>query len=213
MSREQMRAADADRQKVADQLKSALEEGRLDLSEYDERLRDAYAARTYGDLDRLLTDLPNAAPVVPAAPQAMAVPAPAGAEHMTRDWLLHVWGSWVRATAFFTVIWAFGWIFSSDSDAAFYWPVWILGPWGAVALLRTISGLTQGEPRKHADAQAHRQMLREHKEERRRLYKEAIVAGELPANPTKEQRKTFIAEATERGDLPPKPRRPEPQGG
>ncbi|MFD0518355.1 hypothetical protein [Paractinoplanes durhamensis] len=56
-------------------------------------------------------------------------------------------------------------------------------------------------------------MLREHKEERRRLYKEAIVAGELPANPTKEQRKTFIAEATERGDLPPKPRRPEPQGG
>ena len=58
MGRDEMRAADADRQAVADHLKSALEEGRLDLHEYDERLQQAYAAKTYGDLKELLSDLP-----------------------------------------------------------------------------------------------------------------------------------------------------------
>ena len=55
----QMRAADADRERVAERLRAALEEGRLDLHEYDERLQGAYAAKTYGDLDALLTDLPR----------------------------------------------------------------------------------------------------------------------------------------------------------
>src|ERR687890_2400976 len=60
-----MRAADADRQKIADQLKAALDEGRLSLHEYDERVAQAYAARTYADLLGLVTDLP--APGVSAA--------------------------------------------------------------------------------------------------------------------------------------------------
>jgi Domain of unknown function (DUF1707) len=82
MRREDMRAGDADRQAVADRLKRALDEGRLDLSEYDERLQRAYAAKTFGDLDGLLTDLPTTAPpqhsqVAPypvAAPDAAATP-------------------------------------------------------------------------------------------------------------------------------------------
>ena len=57
-----MRAADADRQAVADRLRAALDEGRLDLHEYDERLQRAYAAKTYGELDGLLADLPGRAP-------------------------------------------------------------------------------------------------------------------------------------------------------
>ena len=54
-----MRAADADRQKIADQLKAALDEGRLSLHEYDDRVSEAYAARTYADLLGLVTDLPT----------------------------------------------------------------------------------------------------------------------------------------------------------
>src|SRR5262245_7487690 len=54
----QARAGDTDRQVVVDQVGIALREGRLDLAEYDERLRQAYAARTYGELDGLLADLP-----------------------------------------------------------------------------------------------------------------------------------------------------------
>jgi hypothetical protein len=69
-----MRAGDGDRKAVADQLKTALDEGRLDLSEYDERIQRAYAAKTYADLDGLLDDLPGTVPVQqsqiqPAAPR------------------------------------------------------------------------------------------------------------------------------------------------
>jgi hypothetical protein len=205
MGRERMRAADADRQQVADQLRLALEEGRLDLAEYDERLRDAYGAKTYGDLDRLLNDLPQAAAVVPAAPAPAPVPAaPAGGE--SRAWLGHVWGAWTKAAAFFTIIWALGWVFGGDP--VFYWPAWIVGPWALVLLLRTAGGLASGEPRKHALEAEHRQRLRAHRLERKMLYRQAIATGELPMNPSKQQRKAFIAEAVARGDLPPKPRKP-----
>ena len=67
--RDGMRAADSDRAAVADRLRVALDEGRLDLHEYDERLQRAYAARTYGDLEVLLTDLP---PVTPAQRSGLA---------------------------------------------------------------------------------------------------------------------------------------------
>lgn len=205
MSREGMRAADADRQLVADQLKAALDEGRLDLSEYDERLQGAYAAKTYGDLDRLLTDLPNAAPVVPASPVA-PVPAASGPP-ATSAWLGHVWVPWVRAAAFFTVIWGITSI--ASNEFVYYWPVWVVGPWGVVLLVRTVGGLAHGEPRKHAAAEEHRRRLREHKRERRALAAEAIANGELPDKPTKEQRKAFVADAVARGKLAPKPRKPD----
>ena len=204
MSREQMRAADADRQRVAEQLQAALTEGRLDLAEYDERLQRAYAARTYGDLDRLLNDLPNAAPVIPSPPQAP--PAAVHQDGLTKAWLGHIWGPWSKTVVFFTLIWGLGWFFSGGPD--FYWPLWIIGPWGVLLLLRTAGGLAQGEPRKHALEDEHRRRLREHRHERKMLYREAIATGELPLNPSKQQRKAFIAEAMARGDLPPKPRRP-----
>jgi hypothetical protein len=59
LPREQMRAADADRQATVDQLRRAHDDGRLSLAEFDERVRSAYAARTYADLMRLTVDLPD----------------------------------------------------------------------------------------------------------------------------------------------------------
>lgn len=70
--RGQMRASDADRDRVAQLLNNAYVEGRLSKDEYDARLEDALSARTYADLDQLLTDLPG--PVVPVTP-APVVPA------------------------------------------------------------------------------------------------------------------------------------------
>lgn len=55
-----MRAADADRDRVAGILGTAYSEGRLSKDEYDARLDSALSARTFADLDRLLTDLPVA---------------------------------------------------------------------------------------------------------------------------------------------------------
>jgi hypothetical protein len=64
--RAKMRACDADRDRVVEHLNVAYSEGRLSKDEYDGRLENALAARTYADLDQIVTDLPVArAPVVP----------------------------------------------------------------------------------------------------------------------------------------------------
>ena len=53
-----MRAADADRDRVVERLNIAYSQGRLSKDEHDGRLDNALSARTYADLDRLVTDLP-----------------------------------------------------------------------------------------------------------------------------------------------------------
>ena len=53
-----MRASDADRERTATLLREHHAEGRLTGEEFHERLDAAYAAKTLGDLDALLVDLP-----------------------------------------------------------------------------------------------------------------------------------------------------------
>ena len=53
-----LRASDADRDAVAERLRLAAVEGRIDPDELEQRLHTALRAKTYGDLDRLLRDLP-----------------------------------------------------------------------------------------------------------------------------------------------------------
>ncbi|AGL14457.1 DUF1707 domain-containing protein [Actinoplanes sp. N902-109] len=131
MGREDMRAGDADRQAVAETLKTALDEGRLDLHEYDERLQRAYAAKTYGDLDSLTTDLPGVVPaqraqvrpVDPAAPAAVPDP---GVGEMPKPggppWLASYGGVIVLCV----IIWAVSSI--ATRDLQYFWPAWMLFP-------------------------------------------------------------------------------------
>jgi Flp pilus assembly protein TadB len=58
-----LRASDADRDAVADRLHQAAVEGRLEPEELEERLHRALRARTYGELRRLVADLPGSRPV------------------------------------------------------------------------------------------------------------------------------------------------------
>ncbi|MCZ7460042.1 DUF1707 SHOCT-like domain-containing protein [Streptomyces sp. WMMC940] len=69
-----MRASDAERERIAERLRDAVAEGRLDMDEFEERLDAAYKARTHGELEPLVRDLP--APGGAPAPLA-AAPAPA----------------------------------------------------------------------------------------------------------------------------------------
>lgn len=66
----QMRISDADRQKVAEVLRDAAGEGRIDLDELDERLEATWAAKTYADLVPITVDLQVAghSPVPAAQP-------------------------------------------------------------------------------------------------------------------------------------------------
>lgn len=68
-----LRISDADRHQVAEVLRQAAGEGRLDFDELDERLEAAYAAKVYGDLTPLLADLPGQSPQLPAVVSASQV--------------------------------------------------------------------------------------------------------------------------------------------
>jgi hypothetical protein len=62
-----MRISDADRQRVADVLRDAAGDGRLDLDELEERLELTWHAKTYGDLVPITLDLHHGGPVAPPA--------------------------------------------------------------------------------------------------------------------------------------------------
>ncbi|MEV7091594.1 DUF1707 domain-containing protein [Amycolatopsis sp. NPDC051045] len=63
-----IRAADADRERVATTVQNAGSEGRLTLDEVEERLTRVYAARFTDELTALTTDLPRPAPPRPGFP-------------------------------------------------------------------------------------------------------------------------------------------------
>lgn len=62
--RAQMRASTADRDHVVSLLNDAYAEGRLADEEFNARMGTALNAQTYGDLDRVLYDLPAGKPTV-----------------------------------------------------------------------------------------------------------------------------------------------------
>lgn len=175
MDRERMRASDADRERVVERLRAALDEGRLDLGEYDERMQQAYAAKTYGDLDGLLTDLPVGALPVPAPAEEKRPKSPTG------EWIVHQWQSWVPAAVVLTAIWAI----SGFGD---YWPGWIVGIWAVALLWRTINGLMTGAPRREFEERQARELQEREKKERRALDAERRAQQAAPRDQPKEKK-------------------------
>lgn len=170
--REDLRAADVDRQFVADRLKVAVDEGRLSLHEFDDRLRETYVAQTYGDLDRLLADLPVAghAQVVPAHPTSPASPRPATAAAAPQRrgiprWVIATWSSWITVSLIVNAIWLATVLGGSHAN---YWPVWVMLPWGAVLLAGTITGLASGGGDRWEHKAARRQERHDRRHDRRR---------------------------------------------
>jgi Domain of unknown function (DUF1707) len=134
-----LRAADADREAVATQLGEQMSAGRLTVAEYDERLARAYAARTYGELEALTADLPRPA----TQPLAPASSAPSAAH----DWhhggwsggpnLQAAWRNWIVVAVIVLTVWTATSI--GSGEFRYFWPIWVIGPWGAVLLAQTLS--------------------------------------------------------------------------
>ncbi|KNB52002.1 hypothetical protein AC230_15440 [Streptomyces caatingaensis] len=93
----ELRASDADRDRIADILREALAEGRLTADEHAERIDAAYRARTMGELEPLVRDLPAARPAAAsAAADAYAAPRPPGAPVRPAENLVAVFGGATR---------------------------------------------------------------------------------------------------------------------
>ena len=89
---EGIRASDAERDATAERLSAATGEGRLTLEEFSQRMERATTARTRGELDHLVADLPAGAGV---AGTAVAERAQAGPSwHVSPIGGLRVYGPW-----------------------------------------------------------------------------------------------------------------------
>jgi hypothetical protein len=72
-----LRASDADREQVAERLRHAAGEGRIVAEELEERLEAVFSARTYGELDAVVADLPGTPVRRRERSRALAMPRPA----------------------------------------------------------------------------------------------------------------------------------------
>jgi hypothetical protein len=145
-----MRVSDRDRQRVVDRLRSALEDGRLTMEEYVDRMEVAYQAATYGDLAPLCADLPAPAPVTAGSVTAgsgTAAGASAPPAVFSRAGYLAglpavlkvLWIKWLVVVSVNVVVWAL--VSGIGGHLAYPWPVWVAGPWGAV-LFAVSAGVT-----------------------------------------------------------------------
>jgi hypothetical protein len=131
-----MRAADSDRQQVADRLKTALDEGRLTLHEYDERVTNAYAARTYAELLALVADLPRPGLSATEVTARQAAAARRASRRLPVA-LMVLWTVWGAAAAVNLVVWIL--VAVAAGGDVYPWPIWMLP--AAAALLAVTVGV------------------------------------------------------------------------
>jgi hypothetical protein len=113
-----IRASDEQRERAAQEIREHFAAGRLTDEELSERVQAAYSARTEGDLQRLMADLPR----LPASPAQQKAELAQRRRHLQRR-LLQETGGGLSLFVICTVIW-----FSSGghNGHSSFWPAWVL---------------------------------------------------------------------------------------
>ncbi len=119
------RASDADREAVAEDLRDAFGEGRLDVDEYQRRLDAVWTSATYGELDRLTSDLP-----IPAERHEKSA-ALEKRRNDVRAWL-DMWRTWLGGAVVMIGIWGISSL--SSGELQDFWPAIPLGIWAIVVI-------------------------------------------------------------------------------
>ncbi|MCD0447079.1 DUF1707 domain-containing protein [Glycomyces sp. A-F 0318] len=144
-----LRISNADRDEAIRQLQAALDEGRIDLAEFDERAKHTYEAKTNAELDLIFDDLPGGRPKegrlapVDAAPQPADSGARDGAEQeaaeRSRGWLHDVPA--LRALVLVGGICTLIWLASSVSSGDFgnFWPIWPIMGLGIATFIQLVN--------------------------------------------------------------------------
>jgi len=131
-----IRASDADRDRAAALLREHHAEGRLTAEEFNDRLDKAMEAKTLGEIDALMEDLPSIDlyrlpdAALRRVPPGSAVPRRVGDVTPSRS---AAWAVWAGVSALVIVIWLVTGIVSGGA-AWFPWPVFVvilLGRWAS----------------------------------------------------------------------------------
>jgi Domain of unknown function (DUF1707) len=136
-----LRASDADRERTAQLLREHHAVGRLTAEEFNDRLERVFAARTLGELDELLADLP--AIDLYQLPSAGIRPQRRGgsglrlrADGSLTPSLENTWGGWVTGSALLVAVW----VVVGIAVGGLAWVPWfalIIGPWALGLMARS----------------------------------------------------------------------------
>ena len=124
MSEHELRVGDAERDDTVSRLAEHFAAGRLNRSEFDERTAQALGARTRGDLDGILVDLPPTSLVMSTpSPASEVESAPVAARTALAQWGISTLAPWAVFGVFFIVLWMV-------TGAGYFWPMWPIMGWG-----------------------------------------------------------------------------------
>jgi Domain of unknown function (DUF1707) len=108
-----LRASDAERERTAEALRAHFAAGRISDDELDERTDAAYAARTVGELQALLSDLPS----LPAPPPR---PGHDPERELAKRRVLQRTGTWALFSVAAIAIWL------ATGASGTFWPIWLV---------------------------------------------------------------------------------------
>nr|WP_148269464.1 DUF1707 domain-containing protein [Streptosporangium roseum] len=134
----EMRASDGDRDKVASVLREHYAQGRLTVEEFDERLEQLYTSKTYGELATLTSDLPDVdlGRLPEASNRTPERREDRDVRQVQKRGLTAMWATWATASGINWAVWLILGV-TGGFDFPYPWPLWVMGPWGAVLLVTT----------------------------------------------------------------------------
>src|SRR5690606_38221731 len=165
-----LRISDAERETIVDELGRHLTAGRLTIAEFDERVAGVYRAVTQDDAGAVLADLPSTPAPTPAPPAGNPFPRLRLPLHQRIEW-----GAWAAVGSINLVVWAL--VSLGTASLIYFWPIWVIVPWGLVLVGRTALGLEGGPDRRRADDHI-RNARRRHREHMRRaalMHRRAVM--------------------------------------
>jgi hypothetical protein len=122
----EVRVSDSERERVVELLKSHLADGRLTVEEFSDRAAEAYSAKTVGDLQWVLRELPQ-------DPRSVADEK----REARRTWLRHSVTKFAMPNVICVGVWA-------ASGGGAFWPAWVLFATGIGFTRRLLRG--PGQP-------------------------------------------------------------------
>ncbi|WP_309227044.1 MULTISPECIES: DUF1707 domain-containing protein [unclassified Mycolicibacterium] len=123
-----IRPSDADREGISGRLSRAVADGRLTLTEFDDRLQQLYRAETRGELVDIVSDLPRSDDRSKMNRQRkQAIPA----------WVVIMWMPWVAVNTLCLGIWL-------ATGGGYFWPFWVAVPWACALVIPSAIGVLTG---------------------------------------------------------------------
>lgn len=148
MSEEGLRVGDAERDDTAKQLSEHFAAGRLDISEFNDRTAQALGARTRGELDAIVHDLPVLPVTVsPVASQPATTEVSPQQLAERKQWRRSMLTTWAVFSVFFVALWFM-------TGLGYFWPMWPILGWGIGVAVSGIKAYSSPETYKVDDMES-----------------------------------------------------------